>query len=163
MDKERKAKQDFLDSSIDYCDQLEALLLGITNPTGYWEKLDQATCVTHSLKGGAAVIGFRPLSLMAHTLEDYLKILQARYQHQPVDTQIQTRLLQLVDCLHDITHYYQQGNEPSTQWLDERTAKVLSALKQNLGVFTEADEIKLKNIRKQKLNQLLNRSKTHQN
>ena len=50
--------------------------------------LDRAMRAAHSLKGGAAMMGFTPLSQIAHRLEDFLKILRVRRDNSLVDLEV---------------------------------------------------------------------------
>ena len=140
MDTEAQARQDFLEEAIEYCDQLESALLGIADAGIELQQLDAAARAAHSIKGGAAMMGFNPLSRTAHSLEDYMKILQAGSQKLEVDTQLETLLLRGVDCLREIGEQYRRGKEPQQEWLDQETKSIFEPLKERLGELTEADE-----------------------
>jgi len=143
MDAEAQARQDFLEEAVEYCDQLELALLGVADNGVDLQQLDAAARAAHSIKGGAAMMGFNPLSRTAHSLEDYLKILQARCQQLEIDTQLETLLLQGVDCLREIGEQYRQGNSPQQEWLDHQTHQIFDPLQERLGELTEADETAL--------------------
>ncbi len=144
MDAEEQAKQDFLDEATDYCNQLESSLLGLADAnTVDLEKLQQAARAAHSIKGGAAMMGFNALSQTAHSLEDFLKILQARYKNHSVAIKVETLLLKAVDCLRNMGEQYRAGSEPQQEWLDEQTSAIFTPLKEQLGELTEADETAL--------------------
>ncbi|MFB6274984.1 MAG: response regulator [Halothece sp.] len=143
MDAEAQARQDFLEEAVEYCDQLESALLGVADSGVDLQQLDAAARAAHSIKGGAAMMGFNPLSRTAHSLEDYLKILQARSQQLEIDTQLETLLLGGVDCLREIGEQYRQGNQPQQEWLDHQTHQIFEPLQERLGELTEADETAL--------------------
>lgn len=143
MDAEAQARQDFLEESIEYCDQLESALLGMAEAGVDLKKLDEAARAAHSIKGGAAMMGFNALSRTAHALEDYLKIIQARFQTLEINTELETLLLRSVDCLRAIGKEYRAGKEPQPDWLDQQTNAIFNPLKERLGELTEADETAL--------------------
>jgi len=143
MDTEAQARQDFLEEAIEYCDQLESALLGIAEQGVDLKEFDAAARAAHSIKGGAAMMGFDAFSRTAHSLEDYLKILQARFQTIEINTQLETLLLQGVDCLRAIGEQYRQGNSPPQDWLDQQTTQTFAPLQEHLGELTEADETAL--------------------
>jgi len=143
MDTEAQARQDFLEEAIEYCDQLESALLGLAEQGVDLKEFDAAARAAHSIKGGAAMMGFDALSRTAHSLEDYLKILQARFQTIEINPQLETLLLQGVDCLRAIGEQYRQGNLPQQDWLDQQTTKTFAPLRERLGELTEADETAL--------------------
>ena len=143
MDAETQARQDFLEEAIEYCDQLESALLGIAEAGVDLQKFDEAARAAHSIKGGAAMMGFNALSRTAHSLEDYLKIIQARFQELTIDTELETLLLRSVDCLRAIGQEYRAGKEPQSEWLEQQTRAIFDPLKERLGELTEADETAL--------------------
>ena len=143
MDTEAQARQDFLEEAIEYCDQLESALLGVAESGVDLQQLDAAARAAHSIKGGAAMMGFNLLSRTAHSLEDYLKILQARCQQLEIDAQLETLLLRGVDCLREIGEQYRQGNQPQQPWLDQQNETIFQPLRERLGELTEADETAL--------------------
>ncbi|MFP4337897.1 MAG: response regulator [Halothece sp.] len=143
MDAETQARQDFLEEAIEYCDQLESALLGMAEAGVDLQKFDEAARAAHSMKGGGAMMGFNALSRMAHSLEDYLKIIQARLQELAIDTELETLLLRSVDCLRAIGQEYRAGKEPQQKWLEQQTRAIFDPLKERLGELTEADETAL--------------------
>ena len=143
MDAETQARIDFLEESIEYCDQLESALLGMADIGIDLQKFEAAARAAHSIKGGAAMMGFQALSSTAHSLEDYMKIMQARFQEVEVNAKLESLLLKGVDCLREIGEEYRQGNQPSQQWLDQQTESVFKPLKEQLGELTDADETAL--------------------
>lgn len=143
MDTEEQARHDFLIEAIEYCEQLESALLGMADIGIDLQKFDAAARAAHSIKGGAAMMGFQPLSRTAHSLEDYLKILQARSQKLEIDTELETLLLKGVDCLREIGEQYRRGKEPAADWLEAQTQGTFEPLHQRLGELTEADETAL--------------------
>ena len=143
MDTEAQARQDFLEEAVDYCEQLESALLGMADQGVDLKEFDAAARAAHSIKGGAAMMGFEALSRTAHSLEDYLKILQARFQKIDIDTELETFLLRGVDCLREIGEQYQKGQPPQEDWLTQQTANIFEPLRSRLGELTEADETAL--------------------
>ena len=79
MDTEQQIRLNFLDEAEEYFDNMETNLLGLADTVVDIQKIDIILRAAHSIKGGAAMMGFGNLSKIAHRLEDFLKILRVRY------------------------------------------------------------------------------------
>jgi chemosensory pili system protein ChpA (sensor histidine kinase/response regulator) len=74
-DKELEIQMQFLEEATDYLNTLEGILLEIdTSKRIELEHINAAMRAAHSIKGGAAMMGFRVLSDLAHKLEDAFKV-----------------------------------------------------------------------------------------
>ncbi|WP_019508186.1 response regulator [Pleurocapsa sp. PCC 7319] len=148
MDSEQQIRLNFLDEVEEYFDRMESNLLGLANAAIDPQQLDIVLRAAHSIKGGAAMMGFNVLSQVAHRLEDYFKILRVRHTSGRVSTLIETLLLEGVDSLRYISELNRQGvvlveSEPddyTNGTFAVRTQPIFKQLKLHLGVLEDADE-----------------------
>jgi two-component system, chemotaxis family, sensor histidine kinase and response regulator PixL len=140
MDNDKQIPIKFLDESEDCCDRMESTILGFGNKVPNPQELDEALRAAHSIKGGAAMMGFMPLSLVAHHLEDYFKILRVRYHAKSINTEVETLLLQGVDCLRQVSNLHRQGQLVDEAWLTSQSQPVFDRLREHLGDLRPEDE-----------------------
>ncbi len=153
MDTEQQIRLNFLDEAEEYFDRMESNLLGLANSIIDPQQIDIVLRAAHSIKGGGAMMGFNVLSRVAHRLEDFFKILRVRYTSKQITTEVETLLLQGVDCLRQIAVLNRQELEfakaevvdKSTNTLDDRTQPIFEQLRQHLGELEAADENALLN------------------
>ena len=100
-DQEQQVKLQFLDEATDYLDTLESGLLGLGTGAVADKQLDGLLRAAHSIKGGAAMMGYKTLASLGHHLEDYFKIIQYG-KAAPPDAQIEQLMLATVDKLRQI-------------------------------------------------------------
>jgi two-component system, chemotaxis family, sensor histidine kinase and response regulator PixL len=140
MDNDNRIPLKFLDESEDCCDRIEATVLGLANTIPNPQALDEALRAAHSVKGGAAMMGFAPLSHVAHQLEDFFKILRVRYHSKSISTEVETLLLQGVDCLRQVGDLHRQEQLVDEVWLATQTQPIFDRLRQQLGDLRPEDE-----------------------
>ncbi len=140
MDQEQQVRINFLDEIEECFDTIESVLLGLSSKIADRQQLDRALRSAHSVKGGAAMMGFMPLSRVAHRLEDFFKILWVRYHGTQINTNVETLLLQGVDSLRHISDLHRQGIEIEDSWLRNHVNPIFSKLQQHLGELQEEDE-----------------------
>ncbi len=157
MDKEQQIRLNFLNETEQFFTQMESNFLGLADTEINRQQLDLVLRSAHSIKGGAAMMGFNILSQVAHRLEDFLKILRVRYTSSLVNVEVETLLLQSVDCLRQISKLNRQGlaaresksnksNISNSLLLREilrqrdRTQTIFEQLEQNLGELKDTDE-----------------------
>jgi two-component system, chemotaxis family, sensor histidine kinase and response regulator PixL len=80
MDKELEIQRQFLDEAQEYLDALDAAVLGLADRRIDPAQFNAALRATHSIKGGAGMMGFHTLSALAHRLEDAVKVLKTGKQ-----------------------------------------------------------------------------------
>ncbi len=140
QDKEFEIQMQFLEEASDYLNTIEGVLLEIdTSNRIDLEKINGALRAAHSIKGGAAMMGFRSLSDLAHRLEDSFKVLKTRKSSLEVDTQLQSLLLSGVDWLRQIVELHSEGHELEEQWLASFCYPVFEELHERLGDPTPED------------------------
>lgn len=132
--KELEIQIQFLEEATDYVNTLEGVFLDIdTTKRIDLEKINAALRATHSIKGGAAMMGFRVLSDLAHRLEDSLKVLKTRKNSLEIDTHLQSLLLSGVDWLRQIVELLLEGNTLEEQWLSTFCYPIFAELHGRLG------------------------------
>jgi two-component system, chemotaxis family, sensor histidine kinase and response regulator PixL len=141
MDTEQQVRLNFLEEAEEYFAQLEAVLLDLARADNRSQPLNEALRAAHSIKGSAGMMGFMPLARVAHRLEDFLKILQARQLE--FDPELETLLLCGVDCLRDVKQLHLMGKHVDDAWWNQHVEPIFAQLKQRLGDLTEDDENRL--------------------
>jgi chemosensory pili system protein ChpA (sensor histidine kinase/response regulator) len=140
MDKQQQVRINFLDEAEDCFDRIESVLLGLSATVADPQQLDLALRAAHSVKGGAGMMGFTPLSRIAHRLEDFFKILRVRYHSTQIDTEVETLLLQGVDSLRQVSDLHRQGTTIEETWLMNNINPIFDRLRQYLGDLQDEDE-----------------------
>ena len=140
MDTEQQIRLNFLDEAQEYFDRMESSSIGLADAAVDPQKVDLLLRSAHSIKGGAAMMKFDTLSRIAHRLEDFLKVLRVRYAGASVGVEVETALLQSIDCLRDVASQNRQGIEINDSEISNRTEPIFNLLKQHLGELEDADE-----------------------
>ncbi len=140
MDTDQQVRLDFLEEAEEYFNSLESLLMDLDSQGAEPSLLDSAMRAAHSLKGGAAMMRYVPLSKIAHRLEDFLKILRVRKDNSLVDREVTTLLLKGVDCLREARNLHRQQIEIDQLWFADNTEPVFDRLRARLGDLKEEDE-----------------------
>ena len=140
MDTEQQIRLNFLDEAEEYLDRLESSFVGLADAPIEAENADLALRSAHSIKGGAAMMGFNILSNVAHRLEDFLKVLRVRHVANRVETEVEALLLQSVDRLRDISKFHRQGAEVDESDISTLVQPIFAQLSQRLGELEVADE-----------------------
>ncbi|MEH2182037.1 hybrid sensor histidine kinase/response regulator [Nostoc sp.] len=140
QDKELEIQMQFLEEATDYLNTLEGVLLEIdTSNRIDLDKINAALRATHSIKGGAAMMGFKSLSDLSHRLEDSFKVLKTKKNSLEIDTQLQSLLLSGVDWLRQIVELLAEGNVVEEQWLATFCYPIFDELHDRLGDPTPED------------------------
>ena len=140
MDTDRQVRLDFLEEAEEYFNSLESLLIELDSQGAEPKLLDSAMRAAHSLKGGAAMMRYEPLSQIAHRLEDFLKILRVRKDNSLVDREVTSLLLKGVDCLRSARNLHRQEVEIDEAWFAQNTEPVFARLQARLGNLKDEDE-----------------------
>ena len=140
QDKELEIQMQFLEEATDYLNTLEGVLLEIdTSNRIDLDKINAALRATHSIKGGAGMMGFKSLSDLSHRLEDSFKVLKTKKNSLEIDTQLQSLLLSGVDWLRQIVELLAEGNVVEEQWLATFCYPIFDELHDRLGDPTPED------------------------
>lgn len=133
-DKELEIQMQFLEEATDYLNTLESILLEIdTTKHLDLEKINAAMRTAHSIKGGAAMMGFKVLSNLAHRLEDSFKVLKTRKKSLEINTHLQSLLLSGVDWLRQIVELLSERKSLDEKWLRTFCYPIFDELHQHLG------------------------------
>lgn len=87
----------FLDEATEHLQTLEQGVLNLPSMVQSPQRLHQLIRASHSLKGGAAMLGYSSIQRTAHRLEDYLKLL--RECPIAVDSRLQSLFVQVFNTL----------------------------------------------------------------
>ncbi len=139
QDKEAEIKHQFLEEAEEYTRKIESALLEISS-SNQDRQLDAILRAAHSIKGGAAMMGFETLSDLAHRLEDFFKVLKA--QPSLIDREVETLLLTGVDCLSQVIKSNFRGDLKAQQWL-EKANPVFEQLHQILGAPLSSADLEM--------------------
>ncbi|MGB5596767.1 MAG: response regulator [Crocosphaera sp.] len=142
QDKEKEVRLQFLGEAQEYFNDLESGLLGLGTHGVNRQEIDGLLRAAHSIKGGAAMMGFQALSTIAHRLEDFFKVLKAGGSHT-VDEQLEGLFLTTVDHLRQIAQYNRQGVSIEPTWLEEQVNPVIDRLYERLGDPQPEDAVNL--------------------
>lgn len=135
--REREIRRQFLDEAQAYWVTLEASVLGLAGQRVDLQKINAAMRAAHSIKGGAAMMGYQTLSEFAHRLEDSFKVLKTKQQSLIVSDGLEQRLLRCVDYLQQVIETNRQAKLIDPQWLAEEATPLFEQLRGELG---EAEE-----------------------
>ncbi|MES1025817.1 hybrid sensor histidine kinase/response regulator [Gloeocapsa sp. BRSZ] len=139
-DKELEIRLSFLEEAQDYLNTIETGIM-VASAREDRQQMDAVLRAAHSIKGGAAMMGFPVLSDLAHRLEDFFKVLKT--QQLPIDAELESLLLAGVSCLRQAIAIYHQGTTLDEQWQQNNVDPVFSQLQQRLGNATAVDSNEL--------------------
>lgn len=96
----------FIEEGKEHLDTLERGLLDLKASMKDPEMVNEMFRAAHSVKGGAAMLGFSSIQKTAHRLEDYFKILKDN-TNIPVDQKLETLFLKGLDTLRELLEMLQ--------------------------------------------------------
>jgi chemosensory pili system protein ChpA (sensor histidine kinase/response regulator) len=131
-DKELQVRLQFLEEAQEYLDNMESGLLGLGTGQVNPQQMDGVLRAAHSIKGGAAMMGFQQLSHLAHRLEDFFKVLKIG-KVEAVNDRLESLLLGVVDCLRQIVGLNRQQKGINDRWLMEQVNPLFDQLHEILG------------------------------
>lgn len=140
-DSEQEVRLQFLEEAFEHCHQIESGLLGIGTNGVDRQQIDGVLRAAHSVKGGAALMGFHNLSHLAHRLEDFFKVL--KIGKVQVDGEAESLLLTGMDLMRQVATLNQQGDDVDDQWLETQANPVMEQLHDLLGDPQPEDEASL--------------------
>jgi chemosensory pili system protein ChpA (sensor histidine kinase/response regulator) len=142
QDKERQVRLQFLEEAQDYLNTIESGLLGLSAGKIERQRLDEVLRAAHSIKGGAAMMGFSTLSQVAHRLEDFFKVLKVG-KVDAFDRDLEMLFLSSVDRLRQIVALNRQSPDIDAIWLESNVNPILDKLYDFLGDPQPEDEAAL--------------------
>ena len=132
--KELEIKMQFLEEATQHINTLENVIVEAkSNHKIDLQKINAALRAAHSIKGGAAIMGFRPLSDLSHLLEDSFKVLKTKKKSLELDNSLQSLLLSAIDWLRQIVESISVGHNVDEQWITTFCYPVFEELREILG------------------------------
>ncbi|NJP10734.1 MAG: response regulator [Leptolyngbyaceae cyanobacterium RU_5_1] len=132
-DKELEIQRQFLDEAQEYLDTLDSAVMGLSSDRVDIQKINAALRAAHSIKGGAAMMGFDLLSQLAHALEDSFKVLKTQGQSVEIDESLENLLLDSVSCLRTVIQCEKQEQPVDRDWVGQEADPIFSQLHDRLG------------------------------
>jgi chemosensory pili system protein ChpA (sensor histidine kinase/response regulator) len=133
MNDHQDVRLQFLDEAVDYLSTIESGLLDLGQQAGKDPGIiDGILRAAHSIKGGAAMMGYSTLSDLAHRFEDFFKVLKGDANR--LGSAEERLLLQGVDFLRACVASYQRGIETvEPDWLEQTVMPLVADLHARLG------------------------------
>lgn len=123
----------FIEEAQEHLETVEQGLLDLAEVIADAERVNEMFRAAHSIKGGAAMLGFEGIQSIAHHLEDCFKIL--RDQPVPVDQKLETLFLQGYDALKALVE--ELANSPTLSLRPEIVESVLTGSAANFVALKE--------------------------
>ncbi len=141
-DREWEVRLLFLDEVKDFLADIETEIIGLSDRGLQKSAIDKILRAAHSMKGGAAMMGFMALSELAHRLEDFVKILQANKQ-TAIAPDLESLFLNAIDSMAKTANIHKQRNTPNDEWLELYINPPFNHLHELLGDLSAHDEANL--------------------
>ncbi|MCY7331919.1 MAG: chemotaxis protein CheA, partial [Pseudanabaena sp. CAN_BIN31] len=141
-DREWAVRLLFLEEVKDFLADIETEILGLSDRGLSRSSIDKILRAAHSMKGGAGMMGFHALSELAHRLEDFVKILQAKNQ-TAIAPEMESLFLNAIDSMGKVANIHKQRQTPDAQWLEEYIYQPFVNLHEILGDLSAQDEASL--------------------
>ncbi len=97
----------FLEEATEHIQIIAQGLQGLQNCVPAPQRIHQLIRAAHSIKGGAAMLGFSSIQRIAHRLEDYLKLI--RECPIVIDSRLQSLLIEVFDILAALVYKVSKG------------------------------------------------------
>jgi two-component system, chemotaxis family, sensor histidine kinase and response regulator PixL len=130
--KEQEIRLQFLEEAQEYVGIIESELLEISNGSIKGQYLDRILRAAHSIKGGAAMMGFQTLSYLAHRLEDCFKVLNSSHP-ELLTEDIEHLLILSLDDMRQVIQRYYQSPILDEEWLETEIYPLFDQLHDCLG------------------------------
>jgi chemotaxis family two-component system sensor histidine kinase/response regulator PixL len=141
-DREWEVRLLFLDEVKDFLADIETEILGVSDRSLQRSAINTILRAAHSMKGGAGMMGFHALSELAHRLEDFFKILQAKNQ-TAIAPEMESLFLSAIDSMGKVANVHKQRKVLDERWLQEYINQPFQHLHAILGDLSAQDEASL--------------------
>lgn len=131
-DKEREIRLQFLDEANEYLSTLESALLGVAQRGVDVQDMNAALRAAHSIKGGAALMGYGLTSELAHRLEDSLKVVKIQ-RGEGITSDVEGQLLNGVDAIRQIVERDRTNTPVEDHWIADTINPIFDSLYDTLG------------------------------
>jgi chemotaxis protein histidine kinase CheA len=101
----------FIEEAKEHLNTIENGLLNLNQTMADSEGLNELFRAAHSIKGGAAMLGFNSIQKLAHHLEDYFKLLKDNTDNICIDRQLEDLFLKGFDALQALVEQLQSNFE----------------------------------------------------
>ena len=132
VEREAEIRRLFLDEATEYLDTLEAALLGTAQRGVESQEINGALRAAHSIKGGAALMGYELTSDLAHRLEDSLKVLKMQ-RGAGVTSEVEGQLLKGVDAIRQVLERHRLSLPPNESWVTTAVMPIFDKLYDTFG------------------------------
>ena len=140
QDSEQEVRLQFLEEAQEHLNTIETGIMGLDGANR--QTFDGILRAAHSIKGGAAMMGFEKLSHIAHRMEDFFKVLKVG-KTELTDGNLEQLLLQSVDLLNQVISINRQGQSVDEEWLTTNISPTFDQLHDRLGDPQAEDEASL--------------------
>jgi chemotaxis protein histidine kinase CheA len=123
----------FIEEAQEHLETVEQGLLDLAEVISDAERVNEMFRAAHSIKGGAAMLGFEGIQATAHKLEDCFKIL--RDHPVPIDQKLETLFLGGYDALKALVE--ELANSPTLSLRPEIVAEILAGSAANFVALQE--------------------------
>jgi chemotaxis protein histidine kinase CheA len=106
QDKQKQITGYFIEEAKEHLQTIESGLLNLQTLMSDTEAVNEIFRAAHSIKGGAAMLGFSSIQHVSHNFEDYFKIMRENHNLK-VDQHLQTLFLQAFDKLQELVDLLQ--------------------------------------------------------
>ena len=106
QDKQKQITGYFIEEAKEHLQTIESGLLNLETLMSDSEAVNEIFRAAHSIKGGAAMLGFSSIQHVAHNFEDYFKVMRENNNFH-VDQNLQTLFLQAFDKLQELVEHLQ--------------------------------------------------------
>lgn len=106
QDKQKQITGYFIEEAKEHLQTIESGLLNLETLLGDTEAVNEIFRAAHSIKGGAAMLGFTSIQHVSHNFEDYFKVMRENTNFK-VDQHLQTLFLQAFDKLQELVEHLQ--------------------------------------------------------
>ena len=96
----------FIEEAKEHLETLEKGIVDLANMANDTEQINEMFRAAHSVKGGAAMLGYSSIQKTAHRLEDAFKILRENYVQ--VDQKLESLFLKGYDILSELVEQLQR-------------------------------------------------------
>lgn len=141
QDSEQEVRLQFLEEAQEHLSTIESGIMGLGTQGVKRQTLDGVLRAAHSIKGGAAMMGFETLSHLAHRMEDFFKVLKVGKTE--ADQDLEQSLLASVDRLSQVIGFNRQGQTIDDGWLATYVSPIFDPLHDRLGDPQPEDEASL--------------------
>jgi two-component system, chemotaxis family, sensor histidine kinase and response regulator PixL len=142
QDSEQEVRLQFLEEAQEHLNTIETGIMGLGTQGVNRQTFDGILRAAHSIKGGAAMMGFETLSHIAHRMEDFFKVLKVG-KIELTDGELEQLLLTSIDLLNQVIAFNRQGQTVEEAWLTTYVSPTFDQLHERLGTPQPEDEASL--------------------